>query len=333
MQKQIRLILRIALLGIASLCCMRCSGNKTDEGSAEFTIIRFDTDLYRYLNQSAPDSVLRNDTDFLDVLGGGILDIGKSDSTGFYSRLKVYFSDSTLMRIYKDEQEKFADITDINKELSKGLSVFLQQFPKIKPPKVYMHISGFSQNVVVTDDILSLSADKYLGADYPVYQNFFYDYQLQLMSPDRIVPDYLLGFMMANLPFKGDEDVLLDRMLYEGKLRYILSQLLPEREDREYAGYNKEQNDWCRQHQSIIWKTILENHHLFTADYTTTNQYLKEAPYTAPLPVESPGRVGVWLGYQIIEAYMKHKPDTGWQELMNNVDYREILKQSKYKPR
>jgi len=314
------------------LCSFSCSGNKINEGQPEFPIIRFDADLYRYLTQNASDSVLRNDKDFLDILGAGVIDIGKSDSTGFYFRLKNYFSDSTLMHIYKDEQSTFADITEINKELSNGLHILLQRFSQFKSPKVYMHVSGFNQNIVVTDDILSLSADKYLGSDYPFYQNYFYDYQRQLMSPDRIVPDYLLGFMMANLPFKGDEDVLLDRMLYEGKLRYILSQLMPDRKEWEYVGYNKEQYEWCAQYQSLIWKTILENHHLFTADYVTTNQYIKEAPHTAPLPVESPGRAGIWLGYQIISAYMKQKPNTGWQELMALTDYQDLLKQSKYKP-
>jgi len=332
MHKQIGIILRICIVGITYLCCICCSGNKTNEESLEFKIIRFDSDLYRYLTQNGSDSELQNHTDFLDIFGEGILAIGKPDSAGFYYRLKTYFSEPTLMGIYKDEQEKFADLTEINKELSKGLHIFLQQFPQIKPPKVYMHVSGFGQNIVVTDDILSLSADKYLGEDYPVYQGFFYDYQRQLMTPDRIVPDYLLGFMMANLPFLGDEDILLDRILYEGKLRYMLSQLLPGRQDRECVGYDKEQYEWCMKHQSLIWKTILENHHLFTGNYLTTTQYLKESPHTAYLPVESPGRVGVWLGYQIISAYMKQKPQTGWQELMENTGYQEILKESKFKP-
>jgi hypothetical protein len=332
MQKQIWIALRIGLLGIACLCYFSCSGNKKNDKSPEFPIIRFDTDLYRYLTQNTSDSILQNDTAFLDVLGEGILAIGKIDSTGFYSRLKNYFSDSTLMRLYKDEQEKFTNLTEINNELSKGLQIILQQFPSVKQPKVYMHVSGFSQNVIVTDDILSLSADKYLGSDYPLYQNFFYDYQRQLMSPDRIAPDYLLGFMMANFPFKGNEDVLLDRILYEGKLRYILSQLLPNRQVWEYAGYNEEQYGWCAQHESLIWKTILENHHLFKSNYLTTNQYIKEAPHTGTLPVESPGRVGVWVGFRIISAYMKQKPATSWQELMENINYQELLKQSKYKP-
>jgi hypothetical protein len=332
MQKRIKIFFRIVLLGIACLCCFRCSGNNTNEGLPEFSIVRFDTDLYLYLIKNESDSLFLNHADFLDIFGESVLSIGKSDSTGFYSRLKDYFSEPTLMGIYKDEQEQFADLTEMNKELAKGLFVFLQQFPQIKQPKVYMHVSGFYQNVVVTDDILSLSADKYLGQDYPLYQDYFYDYQRQLMSPDRMVPDYLLGFMMANLPFTGEEDVLLDRILYEGKLRYMLSQLLPDRQAWEYTGYNREQHEWCIKHQSQIWKTIIENHLLFTPNYFTTSQYLKEAPHSAFLPVNTPGKIGVWLGYRIVSAYMKQKPKTSWLELMENTDYQEILKQSKYKP-
>jgi len=120
--------------------------------------------------------------------------------------------------------------------------------------------------------------------------------------------------------------------LYEGKLRYIISQLLPKRQIWEYVAYNKEQYEWCNQHQSLFWNLILENNHLFTPDFLTTIQYLKDAPHTAFLPVESPGKVGVWLGFQIISAYMKQKPKTNWRELMENTDYREILRQSKFRP-
>ena len=333
MQNKFKIIFRLLLFGVACLCCIRCSGNKHSEDSPDFSIIRFDTDLYNYLTQNASDTILKNHADFIDIFGTGILSIEESDSTDFYSRLKEYFSEPTLMEIYKYEQEKFVDISKINKELSDGFHILLQHFPQIKPFKIYIHVSGFNQNVVVTDDIISLSTDKYLGSDYPLYQDFFYDYQRQLMTPERIVPDYLLGFLMANFPFAGDNDVLLDRMLYEGKLRYILSQLLPKRYEWEYVGYDKDQYKWCVKHQSLIWKTILENHHLFTGNFLITNQYLTEAPNTAYLPAESPGRVGIWLGFQIITSYMKQNPKTSRKELMEFTDYQELLKQSKYKPK
>jgi hypothetical protein len=302
------------------------------ESGADLQIIRFDVYLYHYLTQNNNDKIPDKYESFLNEYCEKVIYIGKPDSLGFQERLRSFFSDPTLMTLYGDEQSTFSDISEINAELSHGMEILLSNFPHFTQPEIYMHVSGLNQNVIVTGEILSLSADKYLGTDYPVYQDFFYDYQRPLMSPDRIVPDYLLGFMMANLPFEGNDEILLERMLYEGKLRYLLSQFIPDREVWEYVGYNKEQYTWCTTYQSKIWKTILENQHLFPPDYKTTSQYLKEAPYTASLPVESPGRVGIWLGYQIIASYMKNHPETGMQELMNLTDYKELLKLSRYKP-
>lgn len=310
---------------------MNCSGNKLQETN-EFEIIRFDQDLYAYLTGEDGTEFLRKHSLFLQEYGEKVIHIGNSDSLGFANRLKQFFSEPTLMGIYRDEQAKYSTIESIKEELTQGFHGFFENFPEVKKPKIYMHVSGLNQNVIVSDDILSLSADKYLGADYPPYQHFFYDYQRQLMSPDRIVPDFLLGFMLANFPFEGKDDVLLDRILYEGKLRYILSVLLPGRKDWEYVGYNREQYEWCVQNEFNIWKFILENKHLYHPDYKTTQQYIREAPYTALLPSDSPARVGIWLGYRIIVSYMDQNPSVTLPQLQKQVDYQELLKQSRYRP-
>lgn len=321
---------------ILVICCLFSSGCSEKKASGEeafdFKINRIDTELFNYLSKNEPDSVLKTDTGFLNVFGEKVIHIGRTDSAGFYERLKKYFSEPTLMELYRREQEQFVDIQTLTNEVAYGLYFLLNEFPDIKQPQVYLHVSGLNQNVIVNNEILSLSADKYLGADYPLYQRFFYDYQRQLMTPDRMAPDYLLGFMMANLPFRGKADVLLDRMLYEGKLRYILSQLLPHRQIWEYVGYNEAQYSWCAGNQKRIWTTILENQHLFAGNYMATDLYLKDAPHTSFLSVESPGRVGIWLGYRIVASYMAQNPDTGFRELMELTDYQDLLKRSKYKP-
>jgi hypothetical protein len=303
-----------------------------DEQHSGFEIIRFDRDLYHYLIYKEPDSVLEKHKEILNLLGENIFGIGNSDSIGFYSRLKTYFSEPNLLNLYKDEQNSFNDISAVDKELSQAFGIFFEHFPQIQQPKIYLHVSGLYQNIILTDSILSLSADKYLGADYPLYENFFYDYQRQQMTADRIAPDYLIGFMMANFPFKGNEDILLDRILYEGKLRYILAKLLPNRQACEYVAYTEEQYTWCNNNAAQIWKTILGNQHLFSANYLTTIQYLSESQHTTFLAAESPGRVGIWLGYRIISAFMERNPHTSLQELIDRIDYNEMLKQSKYKP-
>ena len=321
----------VLIFGFA--CFLNCSERKVyGEENPEFYIQRFDVDFYRYLTHNELDATLNIYKQFLPVFGDDILGIGLPEEPHFFSKLKEYFSHPAIMDLYKVQQSEFQDISLINKELSEGLDAFLQEFPSISKPRVYMHVSGWEQKVVVTDDVLSLSADFYLGADYPRYQDYFYDYQLKNMNADRIVPDYLLGFMMANLPFSGNQEVLLDRILYEGKLVYILSRLLPDRQIWEYIGYTKEEYLWCSNNQERIWGLILENQHLFTPNALITSQYLKDAPHTAFLPNESPGKVGVWVGYQIIIAFMKHHPDVTLKELVDLTDYQKILKESRYKP-
>jgi len=325
---------RLILVFLCCLFCLGCTNRKAfGEDALSIRINRFDVDLYRYLQNKDADGIfLQKDSLFLNVFGEKVLFIGKSDSAGFSERLRNFFSDSTLASLYRKQQETFADITPYEKELSAGFNTLLEEFPQLKLPKIYMHVSGLFQNIIVTDSILSISADKYLGADYSLYQEFFYDYLRQKMNPEQVVPDYLLGFMYAEFPFKGNENALLDRMLYEGKLHYILSLILTERNIWESFGYTKEQYEWCEKSEARIWKTILQQKQLYTTDYIITSQYMNDAPSTAPLTSSSPGRVGVWVGYQIIASYMKKHPRTALRELMEMTDYHTLFKESGYKP-
>jgi len=326
--------MRLPIYLTACLLLLACSPKKVrSESYPEEPIVRFDSVLYQYLTQNQADEALDGYRTFLDEYGEKVMGIGRSDSAGFYDRLKNYFSEPTLMQLYGDEQARLSDISAIRAELLSGMETLLQHFPELRRPKIYLHISGWGQNVIVTDEMLSLSADKYLGTDYPLYGEFFYEYQRQGMSPDRMAPDYLLGFLMANFPFQGNEEVLLDRMIYEGKLRYILSQLLPERKAWEYTGYTQTQYAWCNEQRDRIWKSMLENQHLFRPDYLIASAYLNDAPTTSTLPSDSPGRVGIWLGFQIVVSYMENHPATDWQALMNRTDYAEFLKEARFNPK
>jgi hypothetical protein len=51
------------------------------------------------------------------------------------------------------------------------------------------------------------------------------------------------------------------------------------------------------------------------------------------MPKESPGKVGAWLGWQIINAYMKENPNTTLHQLIDLKDGQKILTSSKYKPK
>ena len=202
-------------------------------------------------------------------------------------------------------------------------------------PKEYrvpfaMHVSGFNQNVLVGDSLLSISIDKYLGEEYPLYQDFFYDFQRRLMTPEHIVPDYLAGWLMSEYPFEGKENVLLDRMIYEGKIKYLIHQAFPELKPEVLMGYTETSYNWCKENESNLWKAIIERKHLYTPDLMTTNKYFDNVP-SIFLASDAPGNLGSWLGWQIIDKYMRETNSTP-EALMQNNDSQAILTDSKYKP-
>ena len=70
---------------------------------------------------------------------------------------------------------------------------------------------------------------------------------------------------------------------------------------------------------------------MYNKDYNSYSTFFSDSPFTKGMPKESPGRLGYWVGYKIIESYMINNR-VSLSELMKNDNSQEILLQSKYKP-
>lgn len=282
-----------------------------------------DEDLQRQLQEAYPQ--------MLDIIGKAVLNIQNSEQSAFWDRLINYYSEPTLNSLYRDALQIYNSIEDVEKELGCGFSYLKDQFSELVIPTVYMHVSGFNQNVLVGDGLLSISIDKYLGEDYPLYSDFFYPYQRRKMQRSYIVPDYLTGWLMTELAFAGKENVLLERMIYDGKIKYLLLQALPDRSPAELLGMTEAEYNWCEQHEALLWKAVIERKHLYTPDMLTTEGYFSDAP-SLFLADEAPGNIGGWLGLKIVGLYMKQSGASP-AELIQNNEAQDILTVSKYRPR
>lgn len=296
-------------------------------------INRFDKDVYRLIEtgDTTLQAGLNNQyPQMLDILGKGVLNMQSPTLPGFFEKLRNFYSEPTLKGLYGDAVRQFDNVTDIEQALGNGFAWMKSCFPSLSTPTTYMHISGFNQNVLVGDNLLSISIDKYLGENYPLYQEFFYDYQRRKMVPELIVPDYLAGWLMSEFPFAGKENVLLDRMIHEGKIKYLIHQAMPDVTPEKLLGYTEKDYNWCKENEPIIWKAIIERKHLYTPDQITTLKYFEEIPSTF-LSMDAPGNLGIYIGWQIIDKYMK-ETNTSPEALMQNNNSQEILTASKYKP-
>ena len=96
--------------------------------------------------------------------------------------------------------------------------------------------------------------------------------------------------------------------------------------------YNEAQLNWCDNNEEPVWFYFIDNDLLYTKETTEIIKYMGEAPFIQGFPDGSPGRIGHWLGWQIVKAYMEKNPTITIEKLMLNDNAQQILNASKYKP-
>ncbi|NOZ45244.1 MAG: hypothetical protein GXO79_00525 [Chlorobi bacterium] len=87
-----------------------------------------------------------------------------------------------------------------------------------------------------------------------------------------------------------------------------------------------------KKYEEDIWTYLIEKKVLYSTEYMQIKRYIDDAPFTPSFSKKSPGRIGIWVGWQIVRSYMKNRTDVDLIKLMNNNNYQKILNRSKYKP-
>ena len=333
MRKSIYILLAVVLCA--------CQGGRDyfprDMKAVEVEIVRFDSALLAVRPDSVYNDICHLYTDYPDFMPTyveGILGLPLED-TAYLSQLYADFLTDTAMGFAQTNalaQDLFADITDLQNSLNTGFSRLHYLFPEWEIPMVYLFVSGFNSSVMYYDNNMGVGIDMYLGSDYPYYNQVVYNYQKPTMRKECVAVDVMSLYVSYHLAYNSKYNRLLDQMIFRGKQLFLLSQLLPDKPEREIIGYSKEQWEWCEQYERAIWNRIMAKRDLFKTESTILASYINEGPFTAEVSQESPGRLGQWVGWQIVDSYMRNNEGVSIQELLGEGDAQKILEQSFYKP-
>ncbi len=326
--------MRLIHIGLCALFAVLFFSCKKESNVEPVKIDRFDTELYQLLkhpgDSSAERQFLKKYDDFLPVYLNGVLHAPQAGKMQSIAALRTFFQDSTLMKLYADEQAKFQNLTAFERELGVAIGHYKKFFPKDQGLKFSMHLSGLSQSVVTVGNRVSIAGDKYLGKNYPLYRGHYYDYQIPEMEQGGLVRDAMKAFLFGRFPLENQKN-LLDQMVYQGKIQFLLMQLLPDVKPELLFGYTQKQWEWLQKSEGEIWHYMADNQHIYSTDPMVEAKYIGEAPFTTCFGDESPPKIGVWIGYRIVQAYMD-KTDTPVSELFSQVDGKAVLQESGYRP-
>ena len=253
----------------------------------------------------------------------------------FFSEEEIivqFLTDPVVRDFYTDCIAKYTNLSDLEAVFTTAFKYVKYYFPDIIIPDMYAHVSGLQDNILVAEGLMSISLENYLGADYENYQYVFYDYQIPNLRREKIVSDVVFWWLTTEFPDNIEAPKLLENMIYYGKIMYLTEVFLPGEKEENLIGYTSRQLKWCKANEAEMWNYIVENRHLFSTDVLLTAKYINPAPFTSYFPEESPGRTGIWLGWQIIRSYMDKNQDITLPQLMDNFDVQGILEKSGYRP-
>lgn len=303
----------------------------------EVQVVRFDSAWLSVRTDSIRQDVQRLYTDydeFMPLFVEGVLGINSSDTAYLCEQLSQFLTDTTMGFLQTNQRvrEQFADISRMQAELNQGFTRMHYLYPALPVPTVILFVSGFNSSIFYYDDLIGVGVDMYLGSDYPYYNQVVYEYQKQTMRPECIPADVLSMFIAQNIPYTSRYNRLLENIIYRSKQMWLLSRLLPDEPPYEIIGYSREQWDWCETYERAIWNRMMDKRDLFKTESSVLTSYLNDGPFTAEISQESPGRLGTWVGWRIVDSYMRHNPDVTIQQLMSEGDAQMILENSYYKP-
>jgi len=244
----------------------------------------------------------------------------------------LYFNrEAEVIEINSEIDKNFESLSEIENDLEFVFGKFKFYFPNLEAPKALISVNSFHAYGMVTyGDTLVVGLNYYLGENHPLYSGY-YDYLKLRFQEKYMIIDALenwcnLQFVVSNNPI-----TFLDYLIVKGKTTYLMHEFLSEENQNDVFHFSETDLEWCKNNEQNIWNEIIKLNILYSKDSYSFQTFFYDSPFTKGMPNESPGRLGYWVGYKIIQNYIQNT-DVSLQELMQNTNSQEILLQSKYKP-
>ena len=241
--------------------------------------------------------------------------------------------------VYDTAEKIFHDFSPYVAELEEGMKLFKYYFPKYKlPDTVITYIGpadGYGDGWAGRTLVVGLQ--HHIGKEYSLYKDPYFIQTYPKYLSDRFEPASISVNCMRNLmnDLYPEQDLtdrkLLVQMVEKGKRLYLLSRLLPDKQEHHLIGYSEQQMKECMDHQKAIWALFTENNYLQSIDFNIIKNYVSEGPKTQELGENAPGNIGSFAGWQIVKKFMEKNPEMSLEKLMAENE-EKIFEAAKYKP-
>lgn len=251
------------------------------------------------------------------------------DSVGYF--LYYFVKDTVMMMAYNDIQAEFRNM-DAEEELIvdafKHLKYHLPDAPL--PRRMVTYNSAFNYGVISTTDQIGVGLDMYLGQYNQIIKNLGFPlYMKEKMEREYLTVDICHSWIITNVLEQDPGETFLSQMIYYGKVLYLIDAMLPDQPDHLKLRYTEQEYDFALASEDDVWLYIMDMNWVYDTDMKLHLRWFGEAPTTVEI-TDSPGRMGQFMGWQMVKQYMEKNDDKTVADLLTEKNEAKFLKI--YKP-
>ena len=293
-------------------------------------IDRLDKKLFKIRTRTELKEILDKNFAFSEIF------LGRSQypfDSIFVNRFFELLHNPSIDTLWTETDSVFGDLQDIKVQFEDAFKRIKYYYPEFSPPKIQFVFTGLTHDMYVSDTLIIIGLDYYLGNGASYRPVNIPDYILKRYRKENIVPNSLLLLSEKYNKIDIRDKTLLGEMVFYGKAFYFSKQMLPCIPDSIFLGYSPKEMKDIFGGQEIIWANFIENELLFDTNHHIKDKFIAERPKTFEIGENCPGRIGRWIGWEIVKDYIENNPDSNLPELMKNSNSRIIFEKSGFKPR
>lgn len=253
------------------------------------------------------------------------------DTLVLAERLLGLIKEPSIDTLYQEAIRAFEQNQDkLLSDLNQAFAIFKYYYPEAPQPVLKTMVTGLYHDLYISDEQLIVGIDYFIGDQATFRPNDIPEYILERYSYEYLAP-VLMKFFMNPWVANGKESTLLSEMIDFGKVYFLLSQLFPCTPDHQIIGFSEKSMTEVKANQTIIWANFIQNEWLYETSDFMKKKFLGDRPNVYEIGEKCPGRIGAWVGWQIVASYAE-KTGKSVTEIMAMTDHHAMFTESGYKP-
>lgn len=270
------------------------------------------------------DALMHADSAFWTTWCEGILRLGPAEDTASVAMLGDFERTMQPMLEGIDSTSGSPEsLQNAERRMALAMRRMHVLMPDLALPRVVWMPSGFNFAVYPEADWLGVALEWFMGNEHPLLETLppekFPAYRLNRMRQEWMVSDAFRGwFAVQHQGAMGTDRRTVDLMLFWGKVLHVTARCLPETSPAGLMNWTSEEWAWAMAQERSIWRELQPQDVLFNRNPREVMRWFQEGPFTraGAIPQDSPDRLGMFVGWRMVESFVRANPGMSTADLM-----------------